>query len=410
MLKEIAHGSPETMTHRGANLMSACVLSRVRYVALLAVLVVLPHSARTDTSPGEKSIAAALQPYVQKHALAGVVTLVADKNKVLDVEAVGYADFAQKKPMRTDALFWIASQSKPITATALLTLVDDGKVKLDDPAEKYLPELRDLKVAVGKGKERVLKKPEHPVTVRNLLSHTSGMPFSSAKERPTLDVLSLKDAVLSYAETPLLFEPGSSYQYSNAGINTAGRIIEVVSGMSYESFLDKKLFGPLGMKDTTFWPDKEQLKRLAKSYRPNKEKTGLEEIKIGQLKYPLDDRERRPMPAGGLFSTAADVARFCQMLLNGGTLEGKRYVSEAAVKEMTSKQTGALKQAYGLGWATGGEWFGHGGAHATNMIINRKTGLIMVWMVQHAGFPYDGGKAQGVFQRAAQERFGKTNK
>src|ERR1700730_12075761 len=122
--------------------------------------------------------------------------------------------------------------------------------------------------------------------------------------------------------TPLLFEPDTKYQYSNAGINTAGRIIEIVSGMPYEEFLDKRLFEPLGMKDTTFWPDEEQLTRLAKSYKPNSDKSGLEETTVAQLKYPLNDRKRQPMPAGGLFSTAADVGRFCQMILNGGTYKG----------------------------------------------------------------------------------------
>jgi CubicO group peptidase (beta-lactamase class C family) len=379
-------------------------------ILLLGVLAVVPLPAWTDAPTGGKGIAPLLQPYVDKHALAGAVMLVADKDKILDIEAVGYADVAAKKPMKTDALFWIASQSKPITATALMMLVDEGKVKLDDPAEKYLPELKDLKVGEGKGKDRVLKSPEHPVTVRRLLSHTSGMPFSTAKERPTLDVLTLKDGVRDYAATPLLHEPGSKYQYSNAGINTAGRIIEVVSGTSYESFLDTRLFGPLGMKDTTFWPNKEQLARLANSYKPSKDKTDVEEIEIGQLRYPLDDRTRQPMPAGGLFSTASDVGRFCQMVLNGGTFGGKRYLSEAAVKEMTSKQTGKLPTGYGLGWSTGRDTFGHGGAYATNMNINRKTGLITVWMVQHAGFPDDGGKSHGVFQRAAAERFGKAKK
>jgi CubicO group peptidase (beta-lactamase class C family) len=109
------------------------------------------------------------------------------------------------------------------------------------------------------------------------------------------------------------------------------------------------------------------------------------------------------MPAGGLFSTAADLARFCQMILNGGTLDGKRYLSEAAIKEMTSKQTGALKEGYGLGWSTGGGGFGHGGAHATNMHIDSKSGLIAIWMVQHAGYPNNGDQAYGAFRKAAVE-------
>jgi CubicO group peptidase (beta-lactamase class C family) len=209
--------------------------------------------------------------------------------------------------------------------------------------------------------------------------------------------------------TPLQSEPGSKYQYSNAGINTAGRIIEVVSGMAYEDFLDKRLLGPLGMKDTTFWPSEEQLGRLAKSYRPNAAKTSLEETTITQLKYPLSDRRRQPMPAGGLFSTAADVGRFCRMMLNGGALDGKRYLSEAAVAQMTSKQTGeAIKEGYGLGWSTGGGGYGHGGAYATNMTIDAKRRLITVFLVQHAGFPGDGAKSQAAFRAAAEERFGKS--
>lgn len=329
---------------------------------------------------------------------------MADKDRVLSLDAVGFADVKAGKPMRADALFWIASQSKPMTATALMMLVDEGKVTLDDPVGKYLPEFKGQWLAVEQDREHVLLRwPAHPVTVREILSHTSGMPFSSAMERPTLDLLPLRDSVRSYAMTPLLFEPGTRYQYSNAGINTAGRIIEVVSGTPYEVFLEKRLFGPLGMKDTTFRPDRGQLARLAKSYKPDAEKTGLEETTVTQLRYPLDDRSRQPVPAGGLFSTAGDVGRFCRMVLNGGVHEGKRYLSEASVSRMTSKQTGdAIKEGYGLGWATGGGTFGHGGAYATNMTIDPKRGRVMVFLVQHAGFPGDGDKSLTAFKKAAE--------
>jgi CubicO group peptidase (beta-lactamase class C family) len=368
----------------------------------------VPTESAQEPAPSSKKITAALQPFVENHTLAGAVTLVADKEKILSLDTVGFADVAAKKPIRGDALFWIASQSKPITAAALMILVDEGKVKVDDPVEKYLPEFKDLWLTVEQDKEHLLlKRPKQPITVRHILSHTSGMPFRSAMEQPTLDQLSLRDAVRSYAMTPLQSEPGSKYQYSNAGINTAGRIIEVVSNMSYEDFLDKRLFGPLGMKDTTFWPNEEQLARLAKAYKPNAEKTGLAETTIGQLKYPLSDRKRQPMPAGGLFSTAADVGRFCQMVLNGGMFQGKRYLSEAAVAQMTSKQTGdALKEGYGLGWSTGGGSYGHGGAFATNMSIDAKRGLITVFLVQHNGFPGDGGKSHAAFKKAAEDQFG----
>jgi CubicO group peptidase (beta-lactamase class C family) len=388
---------------------------RLRMVAMLLVLVALTPlaaPAKDVPAPSSKSITAALQPFIDSHSVAGAVTLVADKDKILSLDVVGYADLAEKKPIRANSIFWIASQSKPITATALMMLVDEGKVNLDDPVEMYLPEFATMWVIAEKDDAHVLlKKPQQRITVRNLLSHTSGLPFKSQMEQPTLDLLRLRDAVLSYAMTPLEFEPGTEHRYSNAGINTAGRIIEVVSGIPYEDFLDQRLFQPLGMPDTTFWPNDEQLTRLAKGYKPNKDKTDLEETTISQLRYPLNDRSRQPMPAGGLFSTAADVARFCRMILNGGTLDGKRYLTEAAVKEMTSRQTPTtLKQSYGLGWGTGGgDTFGHGGAMATNMSIDPTRGLVTVFLVQQSGgFPGDGGKCQGMFRKAAEAEFGKT--
>ncbi len=383
-------------------------------VLVPASLALVFWAAFSTTSPAQdadKGITAALQPFIDSHSLAGAVTLVADRDKILSLNAVGYEDIAAGKPMRTDDLFWIASQSKPITATALMILVDEGDVKLDDPVEKYVPEFRNVWVTAEQDKEHLLlKKPSHKITIREILSHTSGLPFKSELEGPTLDLFPLLVGARSYAMTPLLFDPGTKYQYSNAGINTAGRIIEVVSGMRYEDFLDKRLFKPLGMKDTTFWPNDEQLTRLAKSYKPNSSKNDLEEITIGQLKYPLNDHDRQPMPAGGLFSTAKDLTLFCQMVLNGGEFQGTRYLSEASVKEMTSKQTGALKEGYGLGWSVNGPNVGHGGAYSTNMSIDSKRGMITIWMVQHAGFPGNGNKSQGEFHKAADELFEKSHK
>jgi CubicO group peptidase (beta-lactamase class C family) len=334
--------------------------------------------------------------------------LVANKDAVLSLEAVGWSDIAAHTPMRADALFWIASQSKPMTAAAFMMLVDEGKVNLDDAVEKYLPEFKGQMLAVEQDAERVLlRKPPHPITVREILSHTSGLPFSSPMEQPTLDGLPLRESVRGYAMVPLQFSPGTKYQYSNAGINTAGRIIEVVSGAPYERFMRERLFKPLGMNDTTFWPTAKQLKRLAKSYKPDQAKLGLEETTITQLQYPLSDRAHRyPMPAGGLFSTASDTARFCRMILNYGFFEGKRLLSEAAVRQMTSRQTApGINENYGLGFSVGADGCGHGGAYATNMRIDRKDGLILVWMVQHNGFPRNGGESQDAFRKAALAAF-----
>jgi CubicO group peptidase (beta-lactamase class C family) len=223
-------------------------------------------------------------------------------------------------------------------------------------------------------------------------------------EEPTLDQLALRDAVRSYAMLALQFQPGTKYLYSNAGINTAARILEVVSGTAYEDFLDQRLFKPLGMTDTTFWPNEEQLARLAKSYKPNASQSGLDEIVITQLRYPLSDRKRQPVPAGGLFSTARDVAIFCQMILAGGTSNGKRYLSESAVKQMTSRQTSPpIPESYGFGWSVNGSSYGHGGAYATNMDVDPVRNLISVFLVQHAGFP---GQSSGAIQKAFIEAVG----
>lgn len=381
-------------------------LPPLRFALLLTLLLLAPARGLAPLQP----TVAATRPFIDRGELAGAVMLIADKDKVLALDAIGFADRATQRPMKTDALFWIASQSKPITAVAVLMLVDEGKLDLDAPVEKYLPEFKgqQLEVKNADGKP-VLKAPAHPITVREVLSHTSGLPFKSKAEEPTLDGLPLREAVASYAKTPLTFEPGTKYTYSNAGINTAARLIEVLTGKSYEAFMDERLFKPLGMKDTTFWPTKEQLARLATPHKPNAAKNGLETTTISQLHYPLDERAKRyPMPAGGLFSTATDVMKFCQMMLNGGQLNGKRYLSEKAVKELTKRQTPeTLKESYGLGFSVGGGGFGHGGALATNMNIDPARGLITVWLVQHQGFPGEGAKAQGAFRKAAEEQFAK---
>jgi CubicO group peptidase (beta-lactamase class C family) len=371
-----------------------------------------------------QSVSSSLQPFVDRHVLAGAVTLVASPEKVLSLEAVGFADIAAHKPMKTDALFWIASQSKPMTATALMMLVDEGKVALNDAVEKYLPEFKGQMLAVEKDQDHVLlNKPTRPITVRDVLSHTSGLPFMSRAEHK-IDTYPLQVSVMSYAMTPLNNQPGAHYDYSNAGINTAGRIIEVVSGMPYEKFMEQRLFKPLGMKDTTFRPTESQIKRVAKSYKPNATKDGLEETLIDQLTYPLSNRQRGVCPAGGYFSTASDLSLFCRMILNGGTLDGKKYLSAASVREMTSTQTGRLQDkdngesGYGLGWSTtrktplnpdvavpGG--CGHGGAYATHFWIDPGQRLITIFMVQHAGYPgTEGGNIQPAFAKAALEKFG----
>ncbi len=377
---------------------------------LLSIVAALAWPVTLAVAAAPAFSAALLQPFVDRHELAGAVAVVVGRDKVLSVESLGFADIAGRKTMKADTLFWIASQTKPMTSTALMMLVDEGKVALDDAVEKYLPEFRGQMVTVEKdAAHTLLRKPTHPITLREVLNHMSGVPFMSALELPTHDLVPLAALVRSYAITPLVSEPGTRYLYSSAGINIAGRVIEVISGLPYEDFMQQRLFRPLGMKDTTFWPNERQVKRVAKSYRPDGTKTNLAEFQITQLAYPLSDRTRRfPIPAGGLFSTAQDTAHFCQMLLNGGVRNGRRYVSEASFKELTQRQTPpSVKESYGLCFAVGQDWFGHGGAQATSMEIRPSKGLATIWMVQHTGFPGEGSKAQGVFKNWALERFGK---
>jgi len=345
------------------------------------------------------ALGSALQPLIDNHTVAGAVTLVATRDRVLYLKAAGYRDLAAKSTMPVNALFWIASTSKPMTVTAFMMLVDEGKVSVDDPVEKYLPEFHGQMVragndanpqavqAAGSQTPSQLVPANHPILVREILSHTSGLPFKSSAQPGALDTLPLKDAVRSFAAEPLMFQPGTSYSYSNEGINTAARIIEVVSGMPYEKFIQQRLLDPLGMTDTTFWPNDEQIARLAETYKLDPKTKDIVRVPISQLTYPLNDRQHRfPMPAGGLFSTAADVSKFCQMILNGGTLNGRRYISAASLQAMTSVQNGGLGKAnYGFGWSITKNGFGHGGANKNAMDIDTTTGRIFIFMVQQDG-------------------------
>ncbi len=370
---------------------------RLRPVTVLALLA---YCGAATAGP----LADAVQPYVDRHELAGAVMLVADPSQVLATECAGWADVAAKRPMAPDTLFWIASETKSITAMVFMMLVDEGRVALDDPVTKYLPEFADQLVVDRQATPETLTKPERPITLRHLLSHTSGLPFSTPLERPTLDLFLLSARVSSYAKARLGSQPGTRYAYSNAGINTVACVLEVVTQQSYEQFLDQRLLAPLGLKDTTFWPSEAQVARLAKCYRPNPAKDNLVETPLVHLHYPLTDRTKRTaMPAGGLFSTAAELARILQVMLNGGQLDGRRYLSDAAVAEMTRRQTPAgLKESYGLGWSVGGGSFGHGGAASTNCSVDTRQRRIHVWMVQHFGFAGHGDQAQGAFRKAAQ--------
>lgn len=368
----------------------------------LALLFAVPGWTAT-TRAGSSPVKDALQPYVSSNWLAGAVTVVVGPEGVICHDAVGFADVGARKPMRKDSFFWIASMTKPITAVAFMMLVDEGKVRLDDAVSQYIPAMDKLWVVAGKeGDTMTLKRQARPITLRQLLSHTSGLPFLTPVLMDDLASLPLSQAVLSFTMNPLEFQPGEGYRYSNQGIDTVGRIIEIVSGMPYEKFVQTRLFDPLKMRDTTFFPTSRQLKRLPKSYGPNAEKTGLKEVTIPYLRAPFDRPGRHPEPGGGLFSTGADLANLCQMLLNKGVYRGQRLLSESSVAELTKIQTGQANQKYGLGFAVdqdGKGAFGHGGAQGTSMTVYPERGLALIWLVQvRGGYPGKGNEAQGAFR------------
>jgi len=381
-----------------------------------------------------------LQSFVDKHIAPGVVVLVTSKDKVLHLEAAGYASPANKTPMRKDAVFWIASMSKSLTGAALMMLVDEGKVSLDDAVEKFLPEFKGQQVKEADG---TLHPPKHPITVREVMCHTSGLVL--ANEKTLKMTQSLQQNVALIASYPLRQEPGTKYEYNNCGIDAGGRIIEVVSGMSYIDFMQKRLFDPLGMKDTTFWPNEEQAERLAHTARFTADKTALEEIKQDKdVEQRIIDKWSEGVhvpravtadigagvafsyakhygePAGGFYSTASDVGTFCRMLLNGGTLDGKQYLSEKAVKQMSAIQTGDVPvspdSAYGVGFSIKLKddegpsigSFGHRGARRTAMWIDPKNELAMVILVERFDMTGDEQKIMyGGFMKAAVKAYGK---
>jgi CubicO group peptidase (beta-lactamase class C family)/glyoxylase-like metal-dependent hydrolase (beta-lactamase superfamily II) len=364
--------------------------------------------AEPGTPPVIAAITERLRKYIAAREIAGAVTLVATTDRVLHLDATGHAVLDPDEPMLTDAIFWIASMSKPILAALLLMLQDEGLLSVDDPVEKYLPEFKGLKTADGKPAR---------VTIRHLLTHTSGMGEITAEQARACKTLA--DVIPLYVARPVGFTPGSKWVYCQSGINTGGRIAEVVTGEPLEKLLKRRLLGPLGMKDTTFYLTEKQLPRLAKSYRRT-DKGALEVTDIWFLhgKSPTS-LDRFPAPNGGLFSTAADYARFCQMVLRGGELDGKRYLKPETVKLMTTIQTAGLKTGFtpgngwGLGWCVVREpqgitamlspgTYGHGGAYGTQAWIDPVTKRIYILMVQRANFPNsDASEVRRGFQEAA---------
>jgi CubicO group peptidase (beta-lactamase class C family) len=387
-------------------------MNHKRLIYSLALSTCFTGWAATPQLPG---IGKVMQEMITSNEIAGAVTVVVSKDKVLHLECTGLADVASNRPMAPDSLFWIASMTKPVTGVAILMLQDDGKLNASDPVAKYLPEFANLKTPSGKAAN---------LTITQILTHTSGLGEASG---PTAQqAKTLADLVPLWLAAPMQYEPGERWRYTQSGINAAGRIVEVVSGMTFDAFLQKRLFDPLGMTSTTFYPNDDLRKKLATAYARNTNGSALNPV---PPRPEFGPRDRPPQGNGGLYSTAQDYARFCQMLLNGGTFEGRRYLSAAAMKYLTTSQTGDLptgffqNERYGnrgtnYVWGLGtcilrtphegvaemlspGS-YGHGGAWGTQAWIDPVKGVAYVMMVQRSNFPNsDASDVRRAFQKAA---------
>jgi CubicO group peptidase (beta-lactamase class C family) len=399
---------------------------------MAAAITVSLHAAGAVASAGKAEdvglsserlsrIREAAQRHIDARSLPGAVTLVARRGKIAHFEAHGLFDVETRRPMPKDAIFRLASMSKPITAVAVMMLLEEGKVRLNDPVSRFIPEFAGAKVAVPRpgraggggpgaagpgapGGGRGAPAPvdivtaNRDITVRDLLTHTSGLMSGGpgnalAPQRTPEDTLATYIAKLG--TVPLDFQPGTLWRYSGlAGFDILGRIVEVASGMPFDRFLRQRLFDPLGMKDTGFTPDPSRLVPLY-----SRTQTGFErQANQAGLTSPTYFSG-----AGGMVSTAEDYLQFAQMLVNGGELNGRRYLGPRTIELMASNHTGDLvngqfgRPARGMGFGLGVQvvedpiaadlrqskgTFGWAGAYGTNQNMDPKEKMVTIIMMQ----------------------------
>jgi len=396
---------------------------------LLCAGSLLATPSPTVKATPSTEISAALKPFVDNHAIAGCVALVATGDKLLCLEPVGYADIETKRPMKADTFFWIASMTKAHSCAAFMMLVDEGKVKVDDPVEKYFPEFKGQQVG-DPNSPSSLHPASHPITLKECMTHTAGLAVKAKTDLRKF--VSLKEDVAAEGKLPLSTEPGTAYRYSG-GIDIAGGVIEVLTGISYPKFMQTRLFDPLGMQEATFFPNQAQVDRMARTVKLTADKKGIENVRLNPdhqqdplvpngilcqhtMAMPAKYKNHYSEPSGGLFATATDVMKFCQMLLNEGECNGRRILSVAAVKQMTTNQIKGIG-TYGFGLNTidtDGKFsagsYNHRGARSTMMWVDKKRRLVMVLLLQNWDLPGDKEKAiYDAFTSTAIAKYGATH-
>jgi CubicO group peptidase (beta-lactamase class C family) len=376
-----------------------------------------------------QQIPARMKSFIDRHTVAGAVTLVSHGNDIVEFDASGMADVEAGRPMRKDTIFQIMSMTKPVTAIGIMMLAEQGKLALRDPVEMYLPEFQGVKVTTTLGPDAArLSIPNHAITIRDLLTHTAGIqdyPGPPAiRDYPQTMSVPLDEVVRQLAKQPLLFQPGTQWSYSSPGIEILGRIIEVCSGEKYADYISEHILKPLGMKDSFFYPPADKIDRIAMVYagKDGKLVPAPASILGGD---PAKHRQGAvfPAPGWGLYSTAEDLLHLYRMMLGDGVYDGHRYLSPFSVHVMTEPQTSEIRPVgwmrgtdYGLAWEIVtdplGELaghtigtYGHGGAFGTQGWIDPNNDLISILLIQRS----DGGVESmlNVFLNMAEAGVGK---
>ena len=356
---------------------------------------------------GENAMETALKPWVDSGELPGAISILYN-NGTEEVTCVGYADVATKRPITVNDAFMQCSQTKGFCGVTIAKLVEEGKISLDDPVSKYLPEFRTLwVVSDNTNGTKTLTKAKNVLTVRMVMNHTGGFPFElPAKDRSIpgggwSGGMPLRSVAATAASMPILFEPGTKSCYSNTGIDIGAAIVEKVTGMKWEVYLKKTVLDPLGMANTTCWPTEEMLKTMVESYHCAKGKPAKYMFQHGWQQRPYNDSHVFASAGAGLWTTAADQLKFYKMLMNLGVGDnGVRILKEETVKSILALGTRPAKLGgYSLGLTAPvkddeNAWFGHGGAWGTNCMVNWHKKQLKLWVVQLEGGPRPWEKAR----------------
>jgi len=365
---------------------------------ILFFLAILSNALATNERATSQlaEIPSSLQHFVDAGDTTGVVFLAAHQGKVISHAAVGYQSLEADVAMDEDSIFWAASMSKPFVAVAVMMLVEEGRLSLEDPVAKHIPEFKGmLKTVPDYGyvsREVKLVKPDRPLTVQDCLNHTHGLPATGVTEAAE----SIRERVIASARSTLDWEPGSKWRYGGDGLHVAAYLVEKYSGMSYAEFLKKRVFEPLGMRDTYFMLDEVPKDRLVGHYRRG---SGETEWKADRFYNPVYFN-----PEGGLYSTAEDMFRFYQMMLNDGVYKGERLLTKHSVKQLITITCGHLEKGdhipncySALGFRVVREAtdprtsglnpgaFGHGGSGGSNVWADPTNDTIYIFMRNNWG-------------------------